>query len=346
MTATLRGESLRGRASGAANWHAVFRTATVFVVVGVVWFVFASLSPFFFTTDNLLNLSIQASNIAVIAAGLTVVLIVAEIDLSIGAVQALAGSVAGVLIVQQDIPVPLGIAAVLVLGAFVGVLNGLVAWKLEIPSFIGTLAMLGVAQGVAFLLTNNTPINGFPTSYTTLGTGRLAGIPVAALIALATVICLHVLLYHTRLGRHIFAVGGDAESASLTGISVGRVKLIALGICGMTAGIGGLILSARLNAGAGGFGTGDLLPAVAAVVIGGTSLFGGVGTVWGTLDGVILLASITNGLILVDVQDYWQQIAVGGIIVGAMLLDRLLKSDQFAWRGRRRRTADAGADAP
>ena len=133
MAAAVPGRSLKRRASAAANWQAIFRTATVFVVVGAVWLLFASLSPFFFTTDNLLNLSIQASNIAVIAAGLTVVLITAEIDLSIGAVQALAGSVAGVLIVQQGVPVALGIPAVLVLGTLVGILNGLVAWKLQDP---------------------------------------------------------------------------------------------------------------------------------------------------------------------------------------------------------------------
>jgi ribose/xylose/arabinose/galactoside ABC-type transport system permease subunit len=203
-----------------------------------------------------------------------------------------------------------------------------VTWKLRIPSFITTLAMLGVAQGTAFLITDNSPINGFPESYLNVFTGRVFGdFPVAILIALALLVLTHLTLNHTRLGRHIYAVGGDPEAAALSGIVVGRVRLLALVISGLTAAIGGLILSSRLNAGSGEFGTEDLLPAVAAVVIGGTSLFGGRGSVWGTAGGVLLLASITNGLILVNVQSAWQEIIVGLIIVGAMLLDQVLKAE-------------------
>lgn len=326
-------ESRTGRIFDGVNWRAILRTATVFAVVAAVWIVFSVLSPFFLTTGNLLNLTLQASNIAIIAAGLTIVLITAEIDLSIGAIQALAASLAAVLIIQLDIPVVASVALVLVAAGATGLLNGAVFWKLRIPSFIGTLAMLAVAQGIALLITDNRPVTGFPSSFLTLGTGRLGGVPVAALLALGIVIALHLLLHHTKLGRHFFAVGGNGESAILAGIRVGRVKVIALGISGLTAGVGGLILAARLNAGSGRFGTGDLLPAVAAVVIGGTSLLGGVGSLWGTVAGVVLLASITNGLILINVQDYWQQIAVGLIIIGAMLLDRFLKSEQqHVWK--------------
>jgi ribose transport system permease protein len=191
--------------------------------------------------------------------------------------------------------------------------------------------MLGIAQGVAFVITDNAPINGFPGSYLEIGTGRVVGnFPIAIIIALGVIVVVHLMLNHTRFGRHVFAVGGDAEAALLSGIRIGRVKLTTLALSGLTAAIGGLLLSSRLNAGSGEFGTEDLLPAVAAVVIGGTSLFGGTGSVWGTAAGVLLLSSITNGLILLNVQSAWQQIAVGLIIVGAMLFDQLLKSE---WSG-------------
>lgn len=312
-----------------ADWIAVFRTGSVFAVIGIVWLIFWRLTPYFLTKDNLYNVGIQASSVAIIAAGLTVVLIAAEIDLSIGAIQALAGSIAAVLIIHHGAPVWIGITVALVIGPLLGFANGLVTWKLRIPSFIATLAMLGIAQGAAFLITNNAPINGFPTSYLNIGTGRtIAAFPVVVLIAIGVLLAVHLILNKTRLGRHVYAVGGDAVAASLSGISIGRVKLIALSLSGLTAAIGGLILSSRLNAGSGDFGTEDLLPAVAAVVIGGTSLFGGTGSVWGTAAGALLLSTITNGLILVNVQSAWQQIAVGLIIVGAMLLDQLLKTDR------------------
>ena len=317
------------------DWVAIFRTSTVFGVVGVVWIVFSQLSPYFLTKENLYNIGIQSSNVAVIAAGLTVVLIAAEIDLSIGAMQALTGSIAAVIIIKYEGPVWLGIAVPLIVGVLLGCANGLLTWKLRIPSFIGTLAMLGVATGSALLITSNAPINGYPDGFLNFWTGRVFGdFPVVIIIALAVVMAVHIIITRTRIGRHIFAVGGNAEAAGLSGINTGRVKLVALALSGLTAAIGGEILAARLNAGSGEFGAEDLLPAVAAVVIGGTSLFGGRGSVWGTVAGVLLLTSITDGLILIDVQDAWREIVVGLMIVLAMLLDQVLKAEWSFGLGR------------
>jgi ribose/xylose/arabinose/galactoside ABC-type transport system permease subunit len=304
----------------------VLRTGTVFVVVGVTWATFASMSEFFLTSANLKAILVQSSSVAIIAAGLTVVIIAGEIDLSIGALQAVASSVSAVVIIQHGAAWPVGVLLGIGVATAAGLVNGLVTWRLQIPSFIGTLAMLGIAQGFAFLVTNNAPISGFPNAYLELGTGELGGVPIPVIIAFTILVGLHLMLHRTRLGRHIFAVGGNAEYAALSGIQTGRVRTITLTLSGALAGVAGIMLSARLNAGAGDYGTSDLLPAVAAVVIGGTSLFGGVGTVWGTTAGVVLLTSITNGLIVISVADYWQQIAVGVIIIGAMVLDRLLKS--------------------
>lgn len=307
------------------DWTGIVRTGTVFVVVGATWLTFALLSPYFLTGDNLRAILTQSASVAIIAAGLTVVIIAGEIDLSIGAVQAVSSSVSAVIIIQHGAPWYVGVVTGIAVGAAAGLINGLITWRLRIPSFIGTLAMLGVAQGFAFLVTNNSPISGFPDRYLELGTGEVWTIPIPVIIAVAILVGLQLMLHRTRLGRHIFAVGGNAEYAGLAGINVGRVRTITLVLCGALAGVGGIILSARLNAGAGDYGTADLLPAVAAVVIGGTSLFGGIGSVWGTAAGVILLTSLTNGLIVINVADYWQQIAVGMIIIGAMVMDQVLK---------------------
>jgi hypothetical protein len=153
----------------------------------------------------------------------------------------------------------------------------------------------------------------------------VAGIPTPAIIALVVFVLLHLMLTRTRLGRKMFAVGGNAEAAAYAGIKVGRIKLVALMLSGLTSGIGGLILRSRLDAGNGVFGAGDLLGAVAAVVIGGTSLFGGMGSIAGTATGVLIITTINNGMVLLNVQDFWQQIVVGWIIVAAVMLDQLVK---------------------
>lgn len=297
----------------------------VLALVGIGAY-FAASSPYFLTKDNLFNILLQSSNIAIVAAGLTVVLIAAEIDLAIGSIEALAGSIAAVAIISFGIPVGVGIAMALGSAVLVGAISGFFTWKLKVVSFISTLAMLGIAQGIAFLLTNGQAVAGFPHSYKQIGIAEIHGFPGAAVIAIAVFVVLHVMLNRTRLGAHIYAVGGNSESAALAGISPGRIKLITLMISGLCAGIGGLIVSARLDAGNGLFGANDLLSAVAAVVIGGTSLFGGVGSVIGTAVGVLIITTIANGMVLLNVPDFWQPIVVGCIILGAMVLDQITKT--------------------
>jgi ribose transport system permease protein len=314
------------RASGS------FRALGTLAALGLIWLYFGLSSQYFFTTTNIWNIFLQAANVGIIAAGLTVVMIAAEIDLSIGSLEALSGSVAAVVIIKYGQSIWLGIAAALGAGVLAGTISGLITWKLKIVSFISTLAMLGIAQGVAFLLTNGHAIAGFGNTYDQIGTATIHGFPGAAVIALGVFIALHLMLTRTKLGLHIYAVGGNSEAAAYAGIRPGRVKLIALMISGLTGGIGGLILSSRLDAGNGLFGSGDLLAAVAAVVIGGTSLFGGVGSVAGTAIGVVMIATINNGLILLNIPDFWQQIVVGGIIVAAMALDQLAKTARLVVR--------------
>ena len=308
----------------------VLRTTTALAALALVWIGFGIATEYFLTKNNLLNIMQQSANIAIVAAGLTVVLIVAEIDLSVGSLEALAGAVAAVLLIKEGVPLVVGIVLAVLAGIAMGVVSGAATAVLRIPSFVATLAMLGIAQGAAFLLVGGSPINGFSDGFRWIGIGRWGDIPVSALLALLIVIAIHLLLYHTRLGQHMFAVGGNAQAAALQGIKVARIRTIALALSGATAAIGGVILSARLNAGDGRFGAGDLLIAVAAVVIGGTSLFGGVGSVVASTIGVLLIVSIRTGLILLGVQDFWQQIVIGLMILAAMLVDRIADSD--LWR--------------
>jgi ribose transport system permease protein len=314
------------RASGS------LRALGTLFALGLIWLFFALESQYFFTTSNIWNILLQAANIGIIAAGLTVVMIAAEIDLSIGSLEALSGSVAAVIIIQHHQPFVLGVAGALGAAVLAGAISGLITWKLKVVSFISTLAMLGIAQGIAFLLTNGHAIAGFGNPYDQIGTWTINGFPGAAIIAAGVFVVLHLMLTRTTFGLQIYAVGGNAEAAAYAGIRPGRVKLIALMISGLTGGIGGLILSSRLDAGNGLFGAGDLLAAVAAVVIGGTSLFGGVGSVVGTAIGVVMISSINNGLILMNVPDFWQQIVVGVIIIAAMAVDQLAKAARLAVR--------------
>lgn len=333
MTATPEIEETEPRSLRAATQSHARRSlrtgGLVFALLGISGY-FTLSSPYFLTTENLFNILLQSSNIAIVAAGLTVVLIAAEIDLSIGSVEAVAGAIAAVMIIRFELPVALGIAIALGCSVLAGVISGFFTWKLKVVSFISTLAMLGIAQGIAFLLTNGQSVAGFPESYKKIGTAEIYGFPGAAIIALAVFVALHLMLTRTRLGAHIFAVGGNTESAARTGIHPGRIKLIALMISGLCAGLGGLIISARLDAGNGLFGANDLLAAVAAVVIGGTSLFGGTGSVIGTAVGVLIITTISNGMVLLNVPDFWQQIVVGCIILAAMVLDQITKAARFS----------------
>ena len=285
------------------------------------------LSPYFLTLSNFYNILLQASNLAVVSAGLTVVILVGEIDLSVGSAEALVGAVAAILIIKAHIPVVPGVFLALLAAVAVGLVNAFLTTKMRVVSFIATLAMLGVAQGIAFIMTDGQAIEGFPNSFERIGTATIGagGFPIPAVIAIVVIVLIYLLLAHTKLGLHMFAVGGSRQAATYAGIRPARIKTIAFVICAVCSGIGGLILSARLNAGNGLFGQGDLLNAVAAVVIGGASLSGGMGSVGGTTVGVLIIATIEDGLVLLNVPDFWQQVVVGGFIVGAVMMDQIAK---------------------
>lgn len=305
--------------------RAYLQVGSVFLALAVLWVALSLSTPYFLTTQNVLNILLQSAVVGILAAGFTIVLIGGEIDLSIASVQALAGTIAAVLIIQEGLSISVAIPLVILVGVAAGLVNGYFTVFARIPSFIVTLAMLGIAQGIAFVLTSGRTIGGFPDAYHVLGRGDIAGVPIPVICFIGVYVVLHLLLTQTRYGVELYAVGGARRAADLVGLRTGRIVVTSFVISGLLAAFAGLVLSSRLNAGHGGFGATELLDAVAAVVIGGTSLYGGAGTVIGTFGGVLIISTIRNGLILLGVDPFWQQVVVGVIILLAVMVDQMIK---------------------
>ena len=300
-------------------------TLSTLIPLVLLWIALTIASPYFLTFDNAVNVLLNAAPLALIAGGMTLTLIAAEIDLSVGSVVALVGSLAALLSVNFGAPWPIVLLGAIGAGAVVGLVNGWFTTRLGMPSFVATLAMLGIARGVALLITQGKPIYGLPDTIAWLGQGELWIVPVPIVLAALILAALHFALSRTRFGLNVYAVGGNPEAARLSGVDVPGVKMAVLVLSAVLASVGGLILAARLNAGSGTVGADLLLDAIAAVVIGGTSLLGGVGRITGTVLGVLLIASIRNGLVLLNVSAFWQQVAIGGLILLAVSVDYLAK---------------------
>ena len=292
-----------------------------------IGFVLSFASPYFLTANNLLNILLQAATISIIAAGFTVVLIGGEIDLSIGSAIGLTASVVAILVIREGLPVAPGIVLALGVGLALGLFNGYVTVYFRMPSFVVTLATLGIAHGAGLLLTAGRPVAGFPESYRVIGQGLVGPVPLPIVIAGCVYLLLLFLLRRTSFGVQLYATGGNREAAQLAGVRVPRVLITAFVISGICGALAGVVLSSRLDSGHGNFGATNLLDAVAAVVVGGASLMGGAGSVIGTLGGVLIIATIRNGLILLNVQAFWQEIAVGTIIIVAVAINQIAKGE-------------------
>ncbi len=284
--------------------------------------VLSILEPAFLTTHNLTNIMRQTSIIGIMAVGMTFVILTAGIDLSVGSILALTGVVCASL-EHRGLPVVAVVAVTLVLGAFIGTVNGVVTTKGKVTPFVVTLGMMSIARGLAHIYTNGEPISGFGRPFRFIGSGEVFNVPVPIIVFALTVLIAAAILRHTTLGRYAYAIGGNEEAVRLSGISVDFYKTSVYAICGLTAALGAIVLTSRLNAGESIAGMGYELDVIAAVVIGGTSLMGGRGGVWGTLIGALLIGTINNGMNLLMISSYYQLVVKGVIIVAAVLLDRL-----------------------
>ena len=286
-------------------------------------------SPHFLTVSNLLNVAQQTSINAIIAAGMTFVIISAGIDLSVGSILAFTGVVLGSLI-TGGFPLPVCIVGALALGLLCGFLNGALISFGRLPPFIATLGMMSVARGAALLYTQGRPISGFPDSFRFLATGEVFHIPMPVIIMGGIYAIAHFLLSHTKLGRYTYAIGGNEQAAHLSGVNVRLYKMLVYGISGLLSAMAAVILSARLNSAQPIAGIMYELDAIAATVIGGTSLMGGEGKILGTLIGALIMGVLRNGLNLLDVSSYVQQTIIGLVIITAVFLDMSLKKAKNA----------------
>jgi ribose transport system permease protein len=285
----------------------------------------ALLSPSFLATSNLLNVLRQIAVNALLAFGLTTVILGAGIDLSVGSVLAFSGALAAGLSVAGWHPA-LAMLAALLAGVAMGLFNGVFVAYARIAPFIATLGGLTIFRGLTLVYTDGRPITGLPDAFDLLGNGAWLGVPVPIWIMLAFLGLTHFLLRFTALGRTIYAVGGNEEAARLSGIPVVKVKLFTYAYSGLAAALGALVLTGRLNSAQPTAGGGFELDAIAAVVVGGTSLFGGRGGAVGTFLGAAIIGVLNNGMNLLDVSAFYQQIVKGGVILGALLIDRLVAS--------------------
>jgi ribose transport system permease protein len=292
----------------------------VLVVLAVLIVVMAIATPHFLTPANLINVLRQVSINAIIACGMTLVIITAGIDLSVGSLVAMASCLAMLAIGATDSDM-LGILVGIAAGAAGGAFNGsLIAWA-RVPPFIMTLATLTIFSGIALISTGGAPIIRFTGDFRWLGQGVVFGIPVPVIVMVIVAMLTHVVLSRTAFGAAVYAVGGNEEAARLSGIAVKRVKFYVYVICGALTGLAAMILMGRLSSAQPNMGQGFELDAIAAVVLGGTSLMGGRGTVWGTLIGALVIGILNNGFNLLSIDPYFQLVAKGAIILLAVLID-------------------------
>ena len=299
---------------------------------------FAIIEPRFLSSINLFNVMRQVSITGLLAIGMTFVILTAGIDLSVGSLLAFAGLVAAAVAkggMQDRFTVgddtigygwPLAALAAIAVGLTGGLLQGIAITRLKVPAFVVTLGGMSVFRGAALLFAAGGPISGFQPDFTWWGQGKIYSVPVPVLIFLFAALIAHIVLSYTRFGRRVYAVGGNPEAARLAGLNVTSLICSVYIIMGFFAGLGAFVLSARLNSAEAVAGTGYELNVIASVVIGGTSLFGGAGSIFGTVIGTILIGVLLNGLVLMNVNSYIQQIIIGVIIVLAVAFDTFAKS--------------------
>jgi len=307
------------------RWGEVLARFGLLMALVALIIILSLLSDRFLTSSNVINVLRQISINAIIACGMTVVIIGRGIDLSVGSLLALTG-VVGASLAVAGLPPGVAIAGALALGTFMGVFNGVFVAYAGIAPFIVTLAGLTIFRGMALAITDGRPVSGLPPVFMTIGYGSFLGLPVPIWIMLGFLLLTHVILRYTALGRAIYAIGGNEEAARLSGIPVRRTILFTFAYSGLAASLAAMVLTGRLNSAQPSAGVMFELDAIAAVVVGGTSLFGGRGGVFGTLVGALIIGVINNGMNLLNVPSFYQQIVKGGVILAALLIERLVAS--------------------
>jgi len=312
------------RPTSAVILEAIRRYSVLLILLGI-GLVFTLGSDRFLTPSNLMNIAVQTSIIAIIAIGMTFVILTAGIDLSVGSVVALCGALAAGLAVRQELGTFTGIGLALLAGAAVGVINGLLVVRGKMPPFVATLSTLAIARGLTLVYTEGRPISGIDERFTFLGSGEILGIATPVIILAIVFVIAYIVLRYTRFGNYVYATGGNEEVSRLAGVRTSIITLSVYIISGFLAALGGVLLVARLWSAQPNAAVGLELDAIAAPVLGGVSLFGGVGNVTGALVGAFILGILSNGLNLMGVPSFWQQVIKGVVLILAVMLDVFTK---------------------
>ncbi len=317
------------------NYLIKFQSVIALLVMCIV---LSFLSDRFLTGENTWNVMRQISVNVIISVGMTLVILTGGIDLSVGSILALAGAVtAGMLkfgaeFTDMNVYIGFTLLGALVGGTLVGTVlgwfNGITITRFKVPPFVATLAMLTIARGLTMLWTGGFPITGLGDNMAFIGTGWFLGIPMPVWISAIIVLMAVVLTNKTTLGRHIYAIGGNETAARLSGIKIKKVKVIVYSIAGALAGIGGIIVTSRLDSAQPNAGLSFELDSIAAVVIGGTSLSGGKGTILGTVQGALIIGILNNGLVLLNVSPFWQQVIKGFVILLAVVIEKFNSKEE------------------
>ncbi|HEY6519675.1 MAG TPA: ABC transporter permease [Roseiarcus sp.] len=323
--------------TGAAppSWRARFASGAAvrlesLIVLAVLCVTMAMLSNVFLTVSNILNILLSTAVFGTLAIGMTFVISSAGIDLSVGSILALSGVAGAMLTSNLELPWWVGILGCLAMGAFTGAVNGFLITKGAIPPFIVTLGMLGVARGFALVLSNGVSIYGLPPEIVWLGQGRPFGVPTPVIVLLVAALVAHVLLAQTRFGVYAQVIGDNEGAARAMGVRVERMKVLIYTLSGLLSGLAGLLFAARINSGEPTAALNYELTAITATILGGTNLFGGRGSVVGTLIGALIMGVLQNGLNLMAVRPFYQQIAIGAVLILAVWLDRINSTQ--GWR--------------
>lgn len=294
-----------------------------FVVLGTI---ISIINPNFLSSNNLLNVLRQTSTNLYLALAMTMIIILGGIDLSVGSIMAVVGVVTTAFIAILGTPVIIAVAAGIITGVFIGSVNGYIVATTVIPPFIVTLATMNIARGAAYVLTDGQPVRVMSNSFNFIGSGYIGGVlPTPVLYLIIILLICYLIMNKTKLGRYMYAVGGNAEAAKFSGINTKKIQFFAYAFSGLMAAIAGIVLSSRMFSGQPTAGNGAELDAIAAVVLGGTSMTGGSGRIGGTVIGALIIGILSNGLNLMGVSSFWQYIVKGIVILVAVYADVIKK---------------------
>ncbi|HPU22078.1 MAG TPA: ABC transporter permease [Thermoclostridium caenicola] len=316
-------------ANGIKHW---FKDNLGIIIALLVLCVALSVNPItaktFLTVKNIFNVLRQISTNLFLACGMTMVIILGGIDLSVGSIIALSGCLAAGAVVRYNLPLGVALLIGVLVGLTIGLFNGVVISRTTIPPFIVTLATMNIAKGLAYVYTGGSPVRVVTKEWQFLGAGYIGSVPTPVIILIVVLIVTAIIMNKTRMGRYIYAVGGNAQAAEFSGIKVSRVKFFVYAYSGLMAGLAGIVLASRMYSGQPTAGEGAEMDAIAAVVVGGTSMAGGYGKIGGTIIGGLIIGILNNGLNLLNVNSFWQYVIKGAVILLAVFIDYLRQENK------------------